>query len=566
MLEFTYHPDWPWLVVGAVGVLALLFASYHTALGRPRGLIQAVLLTLRLAVLAVVAFCLLDPYWQQRIEHQQRARLAALLDTSRSMSVRDGADSRLAAAQTWLREQLVQAKPDHVSLAGFGFDQKLALLSSNVLRNDEASFRAKAFGNGTAIADSLEQLLAVAGDEPLTGAILCSDGIETSQRDPVAVARQFRRKAIPIHTLTVGTTNAMRDLIVDNVQVKRSVPGQSPTKVIATLRGTGFSQLTVPLELRQSNRVILQTNVVLTGRSQRTELDFTPRAKGYQVYEAVLPPQPGEWLTNNNRRLFGLEVVDPTLRVIYMEASPLQARQPEWKYLKDALQSDPNIKVKTLYHAQNVAQQNPAYVMTDPENGDKIHHVQHPSEGYPRTLADLAAYDVVIDSDIAKEVFTQEQLVNTTKFVEELGGGFVMVGGITSFGAGGYHRTVMDRFIPVAMENDLDTTFHPFQMAIPPGVLSHALMALGANLQETREIWTTKFPRLYGYNRVGRAKQGRSSWEWIPRNAPRSGRGSSWRRRRWGKVERWRSPPTPPASGAQTLRRSGARDSIPSGP
>jgi hypothetical protein len=99
-------------------------------------------------------------------------------------------------------------------------------------------------------------------------------------------------------------------------------------------------------------------------------------------------------------------------------------------------------------------------------------------------------------------------MYNTAKLVEEFGGGFVMIGGNTAFGSGGYQQTVLDRFVPVAMESGEDTAYNSFQMAIPPGVLSHPLMAIGETAQETEAIWTVKFPRLYGYNRVGRAKPG----------------------------------------------------------
>ena len=86
-------------------------------------------------------------------------------------------------------------------------------------------------------------------------------------------------------------------------------------------------------------------------------MDFTPQMKGFQVYEVNVPGQPGEWLATNNRRAFGLEVVDPTMRVIYMEGTPQQpeSTMPEWKYLKDALESDPNIKVKVLYRLTEIS-------------------------------------------------------------------------------------------------------------------------------------------------------------------------------------------------------------------
>ncbi len=505
MIEFSYHPDWRWLAAAGLAVAVALFWSYHRAINRPKGLTRIALLAFRLLAILMVAGCLLDPHWVTRIEHPQPMRVAVLLDTSRSMGVQDAPQNRLAAAQTWLKDKVLSAAPANVEVCVFGFDQSVVCLNSNASPLRQLALPT---GNGTDIADALENVLAMTGSQPPQSILLCSDGVETTPRDPVSVARLYRRKGIPIHTATFGTTNEMRDLILENVQVRRAVPNQAPTRVRVTFRSVGLGNSRRPVELRHGNEVIAQTTVELTGGRQQVELEFTPRLKGYQVFEAAIPPLPNEWLADNNRQAFAVEVVDPTLRVIYMEGSPTQARQPEWKYLKDALQSDPNIKVKTMYRPQTPGIQTVNTVESDFQTGEKVYHVQHPTGGYPRTLAELLKYDVVINSDIYKEAFTDEQLSNTAKLVEEFGGGFVMIGGNTAFGAGGYQRTVLDRLIPVAMESGEDAAYASFRMAIPPGVLSHPLMAIGETAQETEAIWTVKFPRLYGYNRVGRAKPG----------------------------------------------------------
>src|SRR5207249_12207865 len=137
--------------------------------------------------------------------------------------------------------------PVNLGLLFYTFDLNLAPLSSNSSPQPDAFLAAAPKGKGTAIADALENLLSATDSETLTGVVLCSDGIETAGRDPVAVARLYRRKGIPIHTITFGTTNEMRDIILENLHVKRAVPNQSPAKVIVKLRGAGMAGRTVPL-------------------------------------------------------------------------------------------------------------------------------------------------------------------------------------------------------------------------------------------------------------------------------------------------------------------------------
>jgi uncharacterized membrane protein len=502
MIQFTYLPSWPWIACGAALVLIIFALSYRRAKGKPTAALRLLLILLRALAIAAIVVCILDPQWVETIKHQPKSRLALLLDTSRSMSVRDVPRDRLSAAKDWVHKNIDQKTPAGVTVSAFNFDHSLAPLPAL----DSAS----PTGSVTAVSDALETLLAVPNQDPLTGVVLLSDGVDTTSNDPERVARLYRRKGIPIHTVTLGTTNETRDIIIENVQVKRAVPNEAPTRLALTLRAPGYKDKTVPIQIRRQKETIAVQEVRLTGAPQNVEIEITPRQKGFHIYEASIPSQAGEWLTNNNRRLFGLEVVDPTINVIYMEGTPQQqaSPMPEWKYLKDALESDPNIKVKTLYRQFGNNGQFLNTLDSDPTTGEKIFPVEHPTKGFPRTLAGLLEYDVVIHSDIKKESFTSEQLHNIARLVEEYGGGFVMIGGNSAFGKGGYHRTVLDHIIPVAMEQEFDSDARLIKLRVPSAAYSHPIMSIGSTREETEMIWTRKFPHLYGCNRVDRAKPG----------------------------------------------------------
>jgi uncharacterized membrane protein len=502
MIEFSYTPKITWILGAAAGVLLLVWLTYYRAKGKPSPALKFFLVFLRVLAIAAVVTCLLDPQWVEMIKHEQRSRLAVVLDTSKSMSIQDVAGPRLDAAKKWITKDLTEASPATVSLATYSFDQNLSALP--------ALDSANPTGAVTALADSLEALLAVPNPEPLLGVVLVSDGIDNVAKFPEHAARTFRRKGIPIHTVTVGTTNEMRDVILENVQVKRAVPNEAPTRVALDLRSPGFDGKKVSIQIRSQKKIVAAKEVTLNGARQSIEIDLTPRGKGFQTYEAVVSPVKDEWLATNNRRLFGLEVVDPTLHVLYMEGTPQTKTSPvpEWKYLKDALLSDTNISVKVLYRQLGTDGKYLNTIDTDPQTGEKIYPVEHPREGFPRTLSGLLEYDVVIHSDIRKESFTPDQLQNIARLVQEYGGGFVMIGGNSAFGKGGYHETILDRIIPIAMEQANDSVNVPFRLQLTRGALSHPIMNIGTSIEETAQIWTTKFPMLYGFNRVDRAKPG----------------------------------------------------------
>ena len=85
--------------------------------------------------------------------------------------------------------------------------------------------------------------------------------------------------------------------------------------------------------------------------------------------------------------------------------------------------------------------------------------------GVPTRLADFTRYDAVLFHNIPAERVNPAQQELLTRYVAELGGGFVMIGGPQAFGAGGWTNSVVDReLLPV-------TCAIPNQTVLPSGAL-----------------------------------------------------------------------------------------------
>ena len=72
-----------------------------------------------------------------------------------------------------------------------------------------------------------------------------------------------------------------------------------------------------------------------------------------------------------------------------------------------------------------------------------------PPAGMPETLADLQNYEMLILSNVPATALTQRQMEIARTFVQDLGGGFAMLGGEQSFGLGGYYKSVLEDILPV---------------------------------------------------------------------------------------------------------------------
>src|SRR4051812_28454753 len=107
MIQFTYMPRPAWLIAGTVALLLLFWWSYRRAKGRPSTSLKVALMALRLLAIAAIVLCLMDPQWVEMIKHDQKSRVAVLLDNSRSMSIGDLPGGRLMAAKQWINKQML---------------------------------------------------------------------------------------------------------------------------------------------------------------------------------------------------------------------------------------------------------------------------------------------------------------------------------------------------------------------------------------------------------------------------------------------------------------------------
>ena len=72
-----------------------------------------------------------------------------------------------------------------------------------------------------------------------------------------------------------------------------------------------------------------------------------------------------------------------------------------------------------------------------------------PPRGMPSSLADLQNYEMLILSNVPATSLTLRQMEVARAYVQDLGGGLMMLGGEQSFGLGGYYKTVIEEILPV---------------------------------------------------------------------------------------------------------------------
>ena len=74
--------------------------------------------------------------------------------------------------------------------------------------------------------------------------------------------------------------------------------------------------------------------------------------------------------------------------------------------------------------------------------------------GVPNELADLQNYELIIFSDVPANRLTEKQMELIRTYVQDLGGGFMMLGSENSYGLGGYYKTPIEQVLPVRTDTE----------------------------------------------------------------------------------------------------------------
>jgi uncharacterized membrane protein len=496
-MEWSSYPAWNWIAAGICTVFAVIaWRTLRAPHGPPIGR-RWLWLLLRGTLLALLLAILLHPHRVERREFREPQDLAVLLDDSASMSLRDvpGRPQRI--------EQVKQlAKPMGALAAG---DTRLRWYRfAGDARPAAGPDDLTADGGESRIDKALETVLGDERTRDLGAVILVSDGQTPEPEAARRAARLYQQAAVPLYTVLVGTPDESADLALSGLNAAQESLYSRKVRLTGTLHGPGFNGQPVTLRVRCEGRVVHESARSITSDTQPFELIFETPFTGFHRYQVEVLPLEGERLPNNNTGVVGAEVVERKIRVINMEGTPGAGH-----WLENALESDPDIEVTSLFFPQSESFEASRKIpFTIDADGRKVYNIAHPIKGYPRTLQDMLNYDVIINSDIFKEAFTPEQLDLTVALVEEHGGGFVMVGGSTAFGAGHYDETVIDKLMPVDVYGNEGVKWSSFKLQVPEEMLEHPVMALGSTREETAQIWQDGFPGFSGLNTVNRAKPG----------------------------------------------------------
>jgi Ca-activated chloride channel family protein len=340
-----------------------------------------------LLVLALAGWTLLQPTHQQYV----------VFALDESLSVGEEGEQRV---REFLDRALPAAGEHRVAFLSFA-----AKTEQVRAKREQAAKMAEKERQGTDIASALEVASAAIPPSYVPHIVLLSDGNQTKGD----ALKASLRAAVPISTVPLSTRSEP-EVQVSSVQVPAQVREGEPFYVEVVIDANHDDEGTIEV-FRGDHKVVNESKKIKKGENRfrfRQSLtnerlsQFSVRIDGFS-----------DRLQDNNMAS-GLVFSSGKPHVLLIESDPKLGKPLAWALEQEGILVD-----------------------------------VRPPQGMPDSLADLQNYELLMLSNVPATSLNQRQMQTVRTYVQDLGGGFIMLGGDQSFGLGGYYRTVIEDILPV---------------------------------------------------------------------------------------------------------------------
>jgi uncharacterized membrane protein len=451
---------WTMLAVAAVAMtLAGVFYARTFRMLPPSQ--WRILFLLRCAAIFLVVLLLFRPVLSFYRELEEKPALIFLVDRSRSMSIADspGGLTRFDQARQLL-QSWAPLLTEHFELQLISFADRAQWHKTwNEVVNLSPD------GEATSLSRALDGSRQVATRGPIEAAILLSDGIHNAAGNPQEAAL---RVSFPVHTIGVGASlrseASFRDIQLTSLDCPERLLLGNKAQVKVGVEAFGLAGRVVQVTLEEEGNRLDQQELVLDDLPgvQEVTFEFIPAVKGRRAFRVSIAPVPEEKITQNNERTAIVLVVEPGIRVLYLEGT---LRAEYGAIVERFLSKDPDIQFCALVRTKGNQ-----FMRRSNIEGLELDLIPRSKEQYDR-------FDVFILGDLHSSFFRNEDQQLLLDRVRE-GAGLVMLGGYNTLGPGGYGSTPLGEATPVELgSEDQGQVTEPFLPQLTPEGAHHSIFA-----------------------------------------------------------------------------------------
>jgi Ca-activated chloride channel family protein len=336
-----------------------------------------------------------------------------LLDVSASVPVQ-----KQRSAIDFINQEIDRAAPnDYVGVIAFAREPSVELAPTQKQRLEGwrlAQISSNPPRDFTDIAAALRLAVAVVPQSAVGRLVLISDGNENLESGE-SIARMLAADGIEVYTRPLKTNAGQPEVAVRELAAPGRLAEGESLDLKTTIDSTRDTD--AMLRLYRNNSIVAERSLHLAaGGDNVFVLPIREDRKGFYTYRADVEALDADTFKQNNSRE-ALVMVDgrPKTLYLYGDSAPSAAMArvlAEGKF-------DADVKA---------------------------------ASAAPTTLAGFQDYDLVIFDNVPAAVLTRNQMQMVKSYVHDLGGGFIMIGGEKSFGAGGYYKTPVEDVLPVSLD------------------------------------------------------------------------------------------------------------------
>lgn len=496
--DFTFAASWPvatlLLVAAVVSTVALFtYVRPRAKAGRRDRMIMG---GLRLAILAVLLFCLFRPTLVLTSVVPQRNFVGVLIDDSRSMTLAGSDDE---ARGDWIRRALGPESSSLLTQLRERFAVRLFRFSSDTDRVEsvaELGFD----GTRTDLASALDRAREELSSVPLSGLVVLSDGADNGDRPIAEALVPLQAASVPVFSVGLGEETLSPDVQIGRIEAPRRVLQGTSLIVDVVVTHRGFSGRTVPLTVEDDRRILAEESIELQGDGEPTvtQLRFTLDEPGLHRIRFQVAPQEDERVERNNGRDLLVDVRPDVEKILYFQGQGTF----EVGFTRRAVADDENLQLVVLQRSAD-----DKFLRLGVDDGEEL------AGGFPRTREELFQYEGLVLGSVEASFFTRDQLEMIADFVGQRGGGLLALGGMRAFAEGGFNGTVMEEVLPVVLgEPVADRQAALAQLQVRPTVagLAHPATQIrpeATDDEATAALWDS-LPTLASVNPIGAVKPG----------------------------------------------------------
>ena len=362
---------------------------------------------LRSSLILILGLALSDP---KHLGHSDQVNVFFCLDVSESIP-----DDQRLKAEAFIEQSAVEMQgADQAGLIVFGGHSSIEVSLKTKL--DDLNIKSIVQPHNTNIHDALQLAIGRLPRQGKNRIVLFSDGNENMlhSRNMASLARSLGIEIFPVPLATwFGENEAFVKSLETPSEIALETPFEVRLVVVSSAKNSG------ELVMVKNGNLLVRRPIVLNAGTNVLTFAETLSEPGLYLYKAVVNFSDDTFFQNNE----GLSFTKGTrkARVLY-----LTDEEPSSNYLTKTLQVQ-GLDIDRK-HIKNI----------------------------PGSLHGFVDYNAIILDNVSGRSISFSAMEQIERYVKDTGGGLIMVGGDTSFGAGHYKKTPVEKALPVYMDTPTD--------------------------------------------------------------------------------------------------------------